>query len=116
MPQLLELERGAAHLAVPRDQALQLRGQQRELAPAGRRRQGAELGRVAAGDGDAGVFVLGMIVGAGFAHNFGLAATADKVVEGAVQVGGLTSAGMVAVLLGLVVCLAIGFTMRERNA
>ncbi|HKM38806.1 MAG TPA: YedE family putative selenium transporter [bacterium] len=56
------------------------------------------------GDGDAAVFVLGMIVGAAFAHNFGLASSA----------AGATPAGMMAVVLGLAVCLAIGFTMQER--
>jgi hypothetical protein len=66
------------------------------------------------GDADAGVFVLGMIFGAGFAHNFALAGKPDSVVEGVVQVGGLTTPGMVAVILGLVVCLTVGFTMRER--
>jgi YedE family putative selenium metabolism protein len=65
------------------------------------------------GDGDAAVFVIGMIVGAGFSHNFALAGSPDKVVEGVVQTGGLTTAGMIAVVLGLVVCLLIGFTMRE---
>ena len=67
------------------------------------------------GDGDAAVFVLGMITGAAFAHNFALAGQPDKVVEGVVQAGGLTAAGMVAVVLGLVVCLTIGVTMREKN-
>jgi YedE family putative selenium metabolism protein len=66
------------------------------------------------GDGDAGVFVLGMIVGAGFAHNFTLAGSPDKVVEGVAQIGGLTTAGMIAVVLGLVVCLVVGFSMREK--
>ena len=36
------------------------------------------------GDGDAGIFVLGMITGAGFAHNFSLAGRADAVVNGSV--------------------------------
>ncbi len=67
------------------------------------------------GDGDAAVFVIGMLVGAGFSHNFGLAGTPDKVVEGVVQTGGLTPAGMIAVVLGLAVCLLIGFSMRERG-
>ncbi len=67
------------------------------------------------GDGDAAVFVLGMIVGAGFAHNFALAGSPDSVVEGVAKVGGLTPFGMGAVILGLVVCLAIGLTMRERT-
>ena len=66
------------------------------------------------GDGDAAVFVLGMITGAAFAHNFSLAGSADSVVDGAVKVGGLTPYGMGAVLIGLAVCLAVGATMRER--
>lgn len=74
---------------------------------------GRQLFLAGEGDGDAAVFVLGMIVGAGFSHNFALAGSPDKVVEGVVKVGGLSSAGMVAVLLGLAVCLAIGFTMRQ---
>ena len=64
------------------------------------------------GDGDAGVFVLGMIVGAGFAHNFALAGTPDSVANG--TVGGISPYGMAAVILGLVVCFIIGFTMREK--
>ena len=55
------------------------------------------------GDGDAAVFVIGMIAGAAFAHNFGLASSA----------AGATPAGMVAFVVGMVVCLLIGFTMRE---
>ena len=66
------------------------------------------------GDGDAAVFVLGMIVGAGIAHNFTLAGKPDAVAGGVVTVGGLTHAGMFAVVLGLLVCLVIGFTMREK--
>ena len=68
------------------------------------------------GDGDAAVFVLGMITGAAFAHNFALAGSPDSVVEGVAKVGGLTPYGMGAVILGLIVCLAIGLTMRERSA
>jgi YedE family putative selenium metabolism protein len=66
------------------------------------------------GDGDAAVFVLGMITGAGLSHNFSLAGSPDAVVEGAQKVGGLGPYGMAAVVLGLVVCVAIGFTMREK--
>ncbi|HEY9076438.1 MAG TPA: YedE family putative selenium transporter [Anaerolineaceae bacterium] len=75
---------------------------------------GRQLFLAGEGDGDSGIFVLGMITGAAFAHNFGLAASADKVVDGVVQVGGLTIPGMIAVILGLAVCLSIGFTMREK--
>jgi len=58
------------------------------------------------GDGDAAVFVLGMIVGAGFAHNFGLASSPK----------GVGPYGITAVITGIVVCLLIGFTMRKRIA
>ncbi len=57
-----------------------------------------------------------MIVGAAFSHNFALAGSPDKVVEGVVQTGGLTPAGMIAVIIGLIVCIAVGFTMREKSA
>ena len=66
------------------------------------------------GDGDAAVFVLGMITGAAFAHNFALAGGPDKVVEGVNQVGGVGPYGMAAVVVGLVVCVVIGLTMREK--
>ncbi|MBW2544943.1 MAG: YedE-related selenium metabolism membrane protein [Deltaproteobacteria bacterium] len=57
------------------------------------------------GDGDAAVFVMGMIVGAGFAHNFGLASSPR----------GVGPYGIEAVIIGLIVCLFIGFTMRKRS-
>ena len=75
---------------------------------------GRQLFLAGEGDGDAAVFVLGMITGAALAHNFGLAAKADSVVEGVLKVGGISSAGMGAVVLGLAVCLAMGFGMREK--
>ncbi|MBN2539677.1 MAG: YedE-related selenium metabolism membrane protein [Deltaproteobacteria bacterium] len=57
------------------------------------------------GDGDAAVFVLGMIVGAAFSHNFGLASSPK----------GVGPYGIEAVIIGLIVCLLIGFTMRKRS-
>lgn len=68
------------------------------------------------GDGDSAIFVLGMIVGAGIAHNFNLAAKADVVTDGVLTVGGLSPFGMTAVILGIVACLLIGFTMRQKVA
>ena len=60
------------------------------------------------GNGDSAVTVLGMIVGAALAHNFGLAGAADSVAEdGTYVVGGIGTAGMAAVILGFVVLLAI---------
>jgi len=58
------------------------------------------------GDGDAAIFVMGMIVGAGIAHNFGLASSP----------AGVGPYGIPAVIVGIAVCLFIGFTMRKRIA
>lgn len=57
------------------------------------------------GDNDAAVFVFGMITGAAFAHNFGLASSP----------AGVGPHGMAAVVIGFAVCLFIGFTMRKVN-
>lgn len=51
------------------------------------------------GDGDAAIAFLGMLVGAAFAHNFGLASSP----------AGVTGAGKAATLIGLAVMLAIGY-------
>jgi hypothetical protein len=68
------------------------------------------------GDGDSAVFVLGMVTGAAFAHNFSLAGSPDKLVDGVLTVGGISSYGQIAVILGIVVCVILGFTLRERSA
>ena len=67
---------------------------------------GRQLFLAGEGDGDAAVFVLGMIVGAAFAHNFGLASSAD----------GVGPYGITAVVIGFLACLFIGFTMRKEVA
>ncbi|MBM3317495.1 MAG: YedE-related selenium metabolism membrane protein [Candidatus Eisenbacteria bacterium] len=76
---------------------------------------GRQLFLCGEGDGDAGVFVLGMLGGAAAAHNFGLAASPDRIDEaGALVVGGVGANGQAAVVFGLLACVAIGFAMRER--
>ncbi|MCX7838669.1 MAG: YedE family putative selenium transporter [Anaerolineae bacterium] len=55
------------------------------------------------GDADAAMFGLGMIVGAGLAHNFNLASSAT----------GPSPFGPAAVIVGLIVCVAIGLAFRE---
>ncbi len=75
---------------------------------------GRQLFLAGEGDGDAAVFVLGMITGAGLSHNFALAGRADSVVEGVQTVGGIGPYGMGAVILGLLVCIVIGLTMRQK--
>lgn len=67
---------------------------------------GRQLFLAGEGDGDAAVFVTGMIVGAAFAHNFGLASSPK----------GVGPHGIAAVIVGLAVCLFIGFTMRTKVA
>ena len=67
---------------------------------------GRQLFLAGEGDGDAAVFVLGMITGAAFAHNFGLASSPQ----------GVGPHGIAAVIIGLIVCLFIGFTMRKKVA
>ena len=58
--------------------------------------------------GDCAVTVVGMIVGAAFAHNFALAGNPDSVDQaGAYVVGGIASTGKAAVVIGLVVLLAV---------
>jgi len=67
---------------------------------------GRQLFLAGEGDGDAAVFVVGMISGAAFAHNFGLASSPN----------GVGPHGIAAVIIGLLVCLFIGFTMRKKIA
>lgn len=58
------------------------------------------------GDNDAGIFILGMLVGAGFAHNFSLASSD----------AGVGAFGIPATITGLIFCLAVGalFTNKMR--
>jgi YedE family putative selenium metabolism protein len=57
------------------------------------------------GDTDAGATVMGLVVGAAFAHNF--LTTASP--------AGIGDNSVVAVIVGLVFCLAVGFFMREKT-
>jgi len=56
------------------------------------------------GDADSAVFVMGMLAGAAFAHNFGTASSP----------AGVGDWGPEATIFGLVILLAIGFLMREK--
>ncbi len=71
---------------------------------------GRQLFMAGEGDADAALFVLGMITGAAFAHNFALAGIPDRIVEGTLTVGGPSVYGQIAVGVGLVFCLVIGFS------
>ena len=65
---------------------------------------GRQLFMSGEGDGDAAVFVLGMIAGAAFSHNFAMASSPK----------GPAVWGPAAVILGLIICITMGFTMRQR--
>jgi YedE family putative selenium metabolism protein len=58
------------------------------------------------GDTDAGATVMGLIVGAAIAHNFLTTASPE----------GIGDNSVVAVIIGLVFCLAVGFLMTEKAA
>ena len=61
------------------------------------------------GNGDSAVTVFGMIVGAAMAHNFGLAGNADSLNDAKeLVVGGISTYGKAAVVLGLIVMLVVG--------
>ena len=62
------------------------------------------------GNGDSAVTVLGMVVGAAIAHNFGMAGNPDSVVDGLYKGGGTSTVGMEPVILGFVVLAAISVT------
>lgn len=64
---------------------------------------GRQLFMSGEGDGDAAVFVLGMITGAAIAHNFAMASSPK----------GPGLWGPASVIIGLIVCIVMGFTMRE---
>lgn len=65
---------------------------------------GRQLFMSGEGDADAGIFVLGMITGAAFSHNFGLASSP----------AGIGPHGMAALIIGLMICLLIGFSNVQR--
>lgn len=65
---------------------------------------GRQLFMSGEGDGDAAIFVFGMIVGAAFAHNFGLASSP----------AGIGQHGMAAVAIALITCLYVGFSNINR--
>ena len=61
------------------------------------------------GNGDSAVTVLGMMVGAALAHNFGMAGNADAMTDGVFSPGGVGMAGRVGVIICLVLLAVISF-------
>ncbi len=67
---------------------------------------GRQLFMSGEGDTDAAVFVLGMLIGAAFAHNFGMGASPK----------GLGPHSIEGVIIGLIFCVVVGLTMRRKTA
>ena len=65
---------------------------------------GRQLIMAGEGDGDAAVFVFGMMTGAAVAHNFGLASSG----------AGIGAHAPAAFITGMLFCLCVGFTMRRK--
>jgi len=65
---------------------------------------GRQLFMSGEGDGDAAVFVFGLLAGAAFAHNFGIAASGK----------GIGEWSALFVTIGLASCITIGLTMRKK--
>lgn len=65
---------------------------------------GRQLFLTGEGDTDAAIFVIGMAAGAAFAHNFGMASSPS----------GIGPHGQAAVVTGLLVCTAIGLTVKQK--
>jgi hypothetical protein len=67
------------------------------------------------GDMDAAAVVIGMIVGAGFIHNFGLASSAMAAATAAAPalIGGPNLFGQIACVAGILIMLVIGYAYRE---
>jgi len=74
---------------------------------------GRQLFASGEGDTDAGIFVLGALVGAALAHNLFLAAVPDRAAGGVLLIGGPKLPGQIAVVVGLVFCILLGLTARK---
>ncbi|MDP6634461.1 MAG: YedE family putative selenium transporter [Phycisphaerae bacterium] len=74
---------------------------------------GRQLFLCGQGDTDSSIFIAGAITGAAICHNWFLAAVPDKMVDGALQIGGPGPWGKVAVIVGLVFCVMLGILVRR---
>ena len=65
---------------------------------------GRQLIKSASGDSDSGIFIMGLIVGAGIAHNFSIAASPN----------GIGANSQIAVIIGLIFCFAMALFARKK--
>jgi YedE family putative selenium metabolism protein len=75
---------------------------------------GRQLVLAGEGDSDAAVFCMGMLFGAGICHNWALTSAPERMAGDVLTVGGPTGPAMIAVVTGIVVCIAIGLWVRRR--
>jgi len=76
---------------------------------------GRQLFLCGQGDADSSMFIAGAIGGAAICHNWFLAAVPDKMVDGALKVGGPGPWGKIAVIVGLAFCVLLGLLARDRR-
>jgi YedE family putative selenium metabolism protein len=77
---------------------------------------GRQLVLAGEGDSDAALFCVGMLFGAGICHNWALVAAPDAMANGLVTVGGPTGPAKVAVVTGILACVAIGLCGQRCHA
>ncbi|MCK4979641.1 MAG: YedE-related selenium metabolism membrane protein, partial [Candidatus Delongbacteria bacterium] len=66
---------------------------------------GRQLILTGEGDTDSGVFVMGMIAGAAFSHNFAMASSPK----------GIGAFGSWGTIIGIIFCLVIAYTMTKKR-
>ncbi len=76
---------------------------------------GRQLVLAGEGDSDAALFCVGMVFGAGICHNWALLSAPDTIANGLLTVGGPTPPAKIAVVTGIIVCVAVGLCGRQRS-
>jgi len=76
---------------------------------------GRQLVLAGEGDSDAALFCVGMLFGAGICHNWALLSAPDTIADGLLTVGGPTAPAKIAVVTGIIVCVAVGLCGRQRS-
>jgi YedE family putative selenium metabolism protein len=76
---------------------------------------GRQLVLAGEGDGDAALFCLGMLLGAGICHTWAMVSAPDTLADGRLTVGGPTGPAKIAVVAGICLCMAIARCGKRRH-
>jgi hypothetical protein len=77
---------------------------------------GRQLVLAGEGDGDAAIFCVGMLFGAGICHNWALISVPDTMANGLLTVGGPTTPARIAIVTGIIACVVIALCRKQRRA